>query len=232
MNQRGALRALKHFGSALLLVSLFEACSNNDDIQVSSGPTSISITSIAFGHEATGDGGVGGVPSELSCNDLNVTLNISNWSLRPQGVCQDTIQCGQVRVTLTDPMGATRVKVEASAGVDLLLPSSVTSGSYAIQADLVNDAGQVYAGDGTSTAQQSIKVSADKGILTVLNLTGMPIPLDCSEMSEGGAADTTATSGRDAGFAGTPDLENTGGAANSSAGEGGIDGTSAGAAGI
>ena len=132
MKRTPTLRALTFLGSTLLVLAVFEACSNDDSsTSTVAGAPSISITKLSFGPATvlSTDGAPG-----VCGNPVGVTLNINNWLLKEPGLCQSTPQCGwQVRVTLTkssDGM-ALATKVAVSAAVDLNSPRlRYAAGSY------------------------------------------------------------------------------------------------------
>jgi hypothetical protein len=185
VKQTPALRALTFLGSALLLLTAFEACGNDDDSSALAvgGPPSISITK-------TGACG----------KSVDVTLNINNWLLRQPGLCLSTPQCGQVRVTLTKGSDQFASKVAASAAVDLTVALPV--GIYDVEAELIDDSGKVYTSNdvGSSSAQGSLVVTA----------VG-----DCPSDAAGGAPGSGSSSPSDAGAAGFGGAAPTSGAAGS-----------------
>ena len=196
MKRSPALRALEFLGATLLLLSVFEACSNDDNSSTSafSGPPSISITKHVLSP---------GADNRTCGKSLDVTLAISNWLLKEPGLCESTPQCGQVRIAVAKDGDPSEVahKVSASAEVDLSFNSDLEPGaSYEIEAELIDDAGKVFtiADAGSSSAQA--------------RFTANP-PTDCpvGATSEGGGG----------GFGGAPSDGGSGGSGGFVAGSGG-----------
>ena len=212
MTRSRSLQALRYLGSSLLLLCVFEACSSNDTSapDLFHGPPTLEITGISLGSGTTGQGGDSGV---LACDgNIGVTLAITNWTLYPPGKCDGAVQCGQVRITLLDgPKGAELgSQLAASLGVNLNVSKLVASGdvkagNYAIQADLVDDAGKVYAitDGGNSSAEQAFSLA---------------LPAECASGTAGAGLGGAAGEGGVAGFGGTPDVAGQGGASAGSAG--------------
>jgi hypothetical protein len=183
VKQTPALRALTFLGSTLLLLAIFEACSNDDSTLTVDGPPSISITKITVGP---------GTDAGQACgNPIGLTLDINNWLLKQPGLCLSAPQCGQVRVTLTrgsdGSVLATRVAV--SAAVDLTALGSLETGSYNVEAELIDDSGNVFAitDAGSSSAQETFQVNP---------------AVDCPSSSTGGAPGAGGSPPSDAGAGG------------------------------
>lgn len=205
MKRTPAPRALTFLGSALLLLAIFEACSNDDGTPASpfSGPPSISITRLSFGPATVADG------APACGNPLGVVLDINNWLLKQPGLCESTPQCGQVRVTVSRSSDSTVLakKTSVSAGVDLDLASPLAAGSYDIEAELIDDDGNVYniTDAGSSSVHESFEVSP---------------PADCSNGAAGAAGAPSSEAGA-GGFSGAPPDVGAGGTGGSAAGAGG-----------
>jgi len=157
-------QALKYLGSSVLLLCVFEACSTDDAATPNpfKEPPTLEIADISLGNG-----------SSLACdNTISVTLALSNWKLYPPGKCGSTPQCGQVRVSLLDgPSGKPLLsQAFASVGANLNVGQLVESdelraGSYAIQAELIDDAGHVYQvmDGGNDTAERTFTLSLSAG---------------------------------------------------------------------
>lgn len=173
MTRSRSVQLLRYLGSSLLLMGVFEACSGDDSAPTDlfDGPPTLSITGISLGSGMTGQGGDSSV---LACdNTIGVAIALTNWTLYPPGKCGSALQCGQVRVSLLDggPNGAVlSQRLAASLGADLNVSTLVTSdklhaGGYTIQAELVDDAGVVYAitNGGNSTTEQTFNLTLADG---------------------------------------------------------------------
>lgn len=209
MKRTPALRALTCLGSTLLLLAVFEACSNDDDSSTLTvnGPPSISIAKLAFAPGTSADG------APICDSPLGVTLNINNWTLKQVDLCESTPQCGQVRVTLSRGSDSTVLasKVSVSAAVDLNLASPLEAGSYKIEAELIDDDGKEFtiSDAGSSSAQESFAVNP---------------AVDCASNGAGGAPGAGGSSPGDGGaggFGGAPPDLGTGGSSEVVAGAGG-----------
>ncbi len=207
MTRSRSLQALRYLGSSLLLLSVFEACSGDDSTPPDpfTAPPTLEISGISLGNGMVGQSGASGV---LACdNTIDVTLALSNWLLYPPGKCDGTPQCGQVRVTLLSPDGAELgSQLTASLGVNvnvanLVAAGKLTAGLYGFRAELVDDAGKVYA-------------ATDGGISTTERAFALALPAECTNGAGGAPGE-----GGMGGFGGTPDL---GGQAGASAGSAGL----------
>ncbi len=187
------------FLGAALVVAVVVACSSGADTSVTppAGPPSIAITQLSLGHGETGQGGDS---SRLACDyTVGVTLEVGFWTLHTPGLCDATPQCGPVRLSLLDGVDGKRLgkaQYAANTSVDLNLTklldiSTLRAGSYAVLAELVNDAGDVFTitNGGNSAAQQAFMLR---------------LPGDCAEAL--GAAGAPSNEGGAAGFGGVPDL--------------------------
>jgi hypothetical protein len=192
-----ALRALTFLGSTLLLLSIFEACSNDDDSSALTvaGPPSISITKLSFASGTVVDG----VPG---CgNPIGVALSINNYLLKQPGLCESTPQCGQVRVTLLKGSDSTALttKVAVSAGIDLNLAAPLEAGSYAIEAELIDDAGKVFTitDAGSSSAQKTFTLNPSVDCPSRVTGAAGASSSDAGAGGLGGAALDLGTGGSD-----------------------------------
>jgi hypothetical protein len=209
-----ASRALTFLGSTLLVLAVFEACSNDDSsTSTVAGPPSISITKLSFGSATVS--AADGAPA--CSNPLGVALNIGNWTLKEPGACASTPQCGQVRVTLLKSSDSTALatKVAVGAGVDLNLATPLEAGSYTIEAELIDDSGAVFTitDAGSSSAQKSFTLNP---------------PVDCSSgagsgatSGDAGAAGASSSEAGASGFGGAPPDLGTAGSDGIVAGAGG-----------
>ncbi|MEO8916579.1 MAG: hypothetical protein ABI488_04085 [Polyangiaceae bacterium] len=156
-------------------MAVFEACSADDPSTPNpfNNPPTLEISDISLGNGSIGQGGDSSV---LACDDtIGVTFAVSNWDLYPPGKCGSTPQCGQLKVSLLDGPGGAVILTHGSGsvGVNLDLTALVKAGnfkagSYAIQADLVDDSGAVYpiTGGGNSTVERAFKLSLADGCMT------------------------------------------------------------------
>jgi len=199
MKRAPALRALTFLGSTLLVLAVFEACSNDDSsTSTVAGPPSIAITKLSFGRATVSP--TDGAPA---CgNPFGVTLSIGNWTMKEPGACESTPQCGQIRVTLLKSSDSTALatKVAVSAAVDLNLAKALEAGSYTIEAELIDDAGAVFAitDAGSSSAQKSF---------TLNPAVDCPIGAASGGAGAGGAAGASSTeagAGGASGFGAAP----------------------------
>jgi len=199
-------QGLKVLGASLLVLCAFEACSSDEGAAPNpfDAPPTLEIAGISLGN--------GGDGSVLACdNNIGVTLAFSNWRPEPPGKCGSTPQCGQVRVSLLDgPNGAELASTSSAAiGVNLdLTPlvenGTLKSGSYAIQAELVDDAGRVYpiTDGGNNTAARAFTLSLNRSC------------------ASGGAGASSGGASGEGGMGGMPSFES-GGAGDALAGTGG-----------
>lgn len=198
-------QGFKVLGASLLVLCAFEACSSDEGAAPNpfTEPPTLEVAAISLG---TGDGSV------LACdNNIGVTLALSNWRLEPPGKCGSTPQCGQVRVSLLDgPNGPELASTSSAAiGVNLdLTPlvekGTLKSGSYAIQAELVDDTGHAYpiTDGGNNTAARAFTLSLSRS---------------CASGSAGASSGGASGEG---GMGGMPSFES-GGAGDALAGAGG-----------
>ena len=211
MKRTPASRALTFLGSALLVLAVFEACSNDDSsTSTVAGPPGISITMLSFGPATVSP--TDGAPA---CgNPLGVTLSVSNWTLKEPGACASTPQCGQVRVTLlkSSDSSALATKVAVSAAVDLHLARALEAGSYTIEAELIDDAGAVFTitDAGSSSAQESFTLNPS-----------VACPIGATSGGAGAAGAPSSSEAGAGGFGGAPPDLGTGGSDGIVAGAGG-----------
>jgi hypothetical protein len=206
-----------------LFLAVFEACSDDEASAPlpPAGPASVEITGIALGQGFVGDGGASSV---LACDyTIGVNVQLTNWDLLGPGRCGGALQCGQLRVSLLDvsdvlPGVELPTVISAGNGVSLnvgaLLSATppLQSGTYAVQVELVDDAGKAYVGvdGGNGSVQQQFYMA-------------LPMPSECTAGNGGASAGNGgASAGNDGASAGN------GGA---SAGNGGASAGTAGTAG-
>lgn len=214
MRTTSALRALRFLGSVATVIAAFEACSGDDAPEALGYPAP---PTLSFGAISTGTG-----TPQLACDGhLAVTLVLGNWDLRPPGVCT-ILQCGQVRVSIPD-LGVTRVSASSTVDLDLS-GADIAGGDYTLTAELIDDAGKVFAitDGGNSSAEGKTELQPASGSCPPTSGEG-GAPGVGGEGGSGGAVGEAGTSGEggtsaEAGAAGTSIVEGgAAGAAGSSA---------------
>lgn len=163
MTRSRSPQALKLLAPSLLFLCAFEACASDSSTpNPFNAPPTLGIAEIYLGIGSIGQGGESGV---LACDDtIGVTVALNNWRLEPPGKCDSTPQCGQIRVSLLKGADGSELASTRSAAVGanldvtkLVGDGTVKDGEYAIQAELIDDTGNVYpiVDGGNNSAQQA-----------------------------------------------------------------------------